>query len=140
MYELIYRSQARQDLTANDISDILEKARKFNSKNQITGCLLYHNNEFIQILEGEKETLHKLYTSIEKDPRHINVILLAEAEKQDRIFPNWSMAYHEIKTEDNININKLLFVNNFITLSELIAKPTRATKLFWYMAKQLLEQ
>lgn len=140
MYELIYRSQARQDLTANDISDILEKARKFNSKNKITGCLLYHNNEFIQILEGEKETLHNLYKNIEKDPRHINVILLAEAEKQDRIFPNWSMAYHEIKTEDNININKLLFVNNFITLSELIAKPTRATKLFWYMAKQLLEQ
>lgn len=140
MYELIYRSQAKQELTTNDISDILEIARKFNSKNQITGCLLYYNNEFIQILEGEKEILHKLFTNIQKDTRHNNVILLAEAEKQDRIFPNWSMAYHEIGTNDNININKLLFVNNFITLSELIAKPTRATKLFWYMAKQLLEQ
>lgn len=140
MYELIYHSAARKNLDANDIENILKTARNFNSQNEITGCLLFHNNEFIQILEGEKTKLLELYNSIKKDDRHTNVMLLAQAEKQDRIFPNWSMAYYKLGENDNINIDKLLFVNNFITLSELIDKPTKSSRLFWLMAKQLLEQ
>ncbi len=140
MYELIYRSVAKDDLNADDIEKILETARNFNFQNEITGCLLFHNNEFIQILEGEKHKLLELYDSIKKDKRHRNVMLLAEAEKQDRVFPNWSMAYHQLSENDNINIDKLLFVNNFVTLSELIEKPTHVTRLFWLMAKQLLQQ
>ncbi len=140
MYELIYHSVARQNLNANDIENILKTARNFNSQNEITGCLLFHNNEFIQILEGEKTKLLELYDSIKNDNRHSNIMLLAQAEKQDRIFPNWSMAYHKLGEYDNVNIDKLLFVNNFITLSELIDKPTKASRLFWLMAKQLLEQ
>ena len=140
MYELIYRSVAKDDLNADDIEKILETARNFNFQNEITGCLLFHNNEFIQILEGEKHKLLELYDSIKKDKRHRNVMLLAEAEKQERVFPNWSMAYHQLSENDNINIDKLLFVNNFVTLSELIEKPTHVTRLFWLMAKQLLQQ
>ncbi|MFM9989217.1 BLUF domain-containing protein [Flavobacterium sp.] len=140
MYELIYRSVASPNLHVADIDKILETSRDFNSKNEITGCLLFHNNEFIQILEGEKTILQALYANIKKDERHFNVILLTESEKDERIFPNWSMAYHKLSTKDNVNIDKLLFTNNFITLSELIDKPTHASRLFWYMAKQLLEQ
>jgi hypothetical protein len=140
MYELIYRSVAKPNLNADDIAKILETARNFNSKNEITGCLLFHNNEFIQIIEGEKEKLLQLYDSIKNDKRHSSVLLLAEDEIKERIFPNWSMAYYQLKENDNINIDKLLFVNNLITLSELIAKPSHASRLFWMMAKQLLEQ
>ncbi len=140
MYELIYRSVATPNLNANDIENILETARNFNSKNEITGCLLFHNNEFIQIIEGEKIKVLDIYYKIKNDKRHKSVLLLAENEIKDRIFPKWSMAYYQLKENDNINIDKLLFVNNFITLSELIEKPTHATRLFWLMAKQLLEQ
>ncbi len=139
MYELTYHSAARKNLNANDIENILEKARNFNSQNEITGCLLFHNNQFIQILEGEKTKLLELYNSIKKDDRHSNVMLLAQDEKQERIFSNWSMAYHQLSENDNINIDKLMFVNNFTTLAELIDKPTKASRLFWLMAKQLLE-
>ncbi|WP_310556686.1 BLUF domain-containing protein [Flavobacterium sp.] len=140
MYEIIYRSVAKPNISADDIAKILETARNFNSENEITGCLLFHNNEFIQIIEGEKSTLLNLYESIKKDKRHGNVMLLAEAEIQNRIFPNWSMAYYQLNENDSVNIDKLLFVNNFITLSELIEKPTHASRLFWLMAKQLLER
>jgi Sensors of blue-light using FAD len=140
MYELIYRSVARPNLNADDIAKILETARNFNSKNEITGCLLFHNNEFIQIIEGEKAKLLQLYDSIKNDKRHSSVLLLAEDEIKERIFPNWSMAYYQLQENDNINIDKLLFVNNLITLSELISRPTHASRLFWLMAKQLLEQ
>lgn len=140
MYDLVYRSVTRPNLNAEDIVKLLETARNFNSKYEITGCLLFHNNEFIQILEGEKEVLLELYENIRKDERYTNVLLLSEEEKQDRIFENWSMAYHELSKNDSVNIDKLLFVNNLITLSDLIVKPTQTSRLFWLMAKQLLQQ
>lgn len=140
MFELIYCSSAHKNLSSNDILDILNTAQEFNLKNGITGCLLYHNNEFIQILEGDENIVKKLYSNIERDRRHFNVMLLAENEKSERIFENWSMAYHEINNDDEKNIGKLLFVNNFIALSELADKPTHAVKLFWYIAKQILEE
>ena len=57
IFELIYYSTASPDLSTNDILNILENSRDFNSKNEITGCLLYHNNEFVQLIEGEEEAV-----------------------------------------------------------------------------------
>lgn len=140
MYELIYCSIAKPDLAEKDIFDILAKARDFNSKNDITGCLLLHNNEFIQILEGDKKVLQDLIEKIKKDDRHGNVMVLAENYIEKRVFEKWSMAYHKVENHDIINVDKMIFVNNFLTLSELIAKPTHASRVFWYMAKQLLKE
>ncbi|MGL5112184.1 MAG: BLUF domain-containing protein [Flavobacterium sp.] len=139
MYELIYRSQANPGISAANIAKILETSRAFNAKNDITGCLLFHNNEFIQILEGDQTILHSLYDSIKKDPLNTNVLLLARAEKETRIFPTWFMAYYKFNEEESLTIDKILFASNFITLSEWIDKPTYASRLFWYISKQLLE-
>jgi hypothetical protein len=138
MYELIYCSIANQNLKEEDILGILEKARDFNTKNDITGCLLLNNNEYIQILEGDNKIIEEVINKIKMDDRHSNVMVLAENEIKDRVFDKWSMAYHKIETNDVINVDRLIFVNNFLTLSELIAKPTHASRVFWYMAKQLL--
>jgi len=140
MYEIIYCSTAKPNLEDEDVANILEKARKHNAEHEITGCMLLHNNEFIQILEGDKKTLKGLIHKIERDTRHSNMMVLAENEIENRIFDKWSMAYHKIENDDVVDINKLIFVNNFLTLSELIAKPTHASRVFWYMAKQLLQK
>ena len=140
MFELIYCSAAKDGLTSTDISDILKIARDFNKKNNITGCLLYHNNEFIQILEGDKKIVQELYSKIVKDIRNFNVNLIAEGEKTEKSFENWSMAYMEFNKNDLHNLNETIFKSNIIAFSELIDKPTDAVKLFWYMAKQLLTE
>jgi hypothetical protein len=138
MYELIYISKAKPSLNAVDINNILETSREFNSKNNITGCLLYHNHEFIQILEGEKKVVKDLYADIWADERHYDVTLLSEGNKTGREFKTWSMAYHELSVDERKKMSNKLFTNNFIALSELAEKPTPAIKLFWSMAKQLL--
>ncbi len=140
MYELTYCSSATSSLGAEDISGILEKARDFNSKNNITGCLLYHNHEFIQILEGEKETVLNLFTKIGQDHRHTNIVLLAEGNKKDRVFYNWSMAYHELSKDDAQGIGEGVFVDNFITFSSLAEKSTFPALLFWNTAQRMLKK
>ena len=86
MIELVYYSEASPNLTSEDISDILETARDFNSKNSITGCLLYHNSEFLQVLEGKKKIVLDLFTSIKKDKRHSSVTLIATDNINEKSF------------------------------------------------------
>lgn len=67
MFELVYHSIAKPGLAQVDITKLLKTAREFNSANSITGCLLHHNEEFLQILEGKKETIKDLYLSIKRE-------------------------------------------------------------------------
>jgi len=140
MFELIYRSVASDATGAGDIADILKVSRNFNDRHQVTGCLVYHNNEFIQILEGEKNIVRELYGKIEKDKRHTDVTLLDENEKTQRIFPNWSMAYYDYSNTEMDETEQLLFKTNFMAAARLTEKPTLAVTLFWHMVKQLLEK
>ena len=139
MYELVYCSIANPNLKEKDIFNILEKAHNFNLKKSITGCLLFHNNEFIEILEGDKSVLHNLIEEIKKDVRHTSVMVLAENKIEKRVFDKWITAHHKVENDDIVNVDRLIFINNFLTLSELIPKPTHASRVFWYMVKQLLQ-
>lgn len=139
MYELVYCSSARPDLNLESISAILETSIENNSKNDITGCLLYYNQEFIQILEGEEKTIRRLFSKIENDERHSGVILLAEGEKSERDFRTWSMAYHTLSEEEVERFNREVFRDNFIGFSEWAAKDTFPTLLFWSKAVLLLK-
>jgi hypothetical protein len=76
IHELVYYSIANRDLTEANITDILNHSRRFNKDNNITGCLLFYNNEFIQFLEGDSKSVKDLYANIAKDKRHSNIVLL----------------------------------------------------------------
>jgi hypothetical protein len=136
MYELLYCSSARQDLTSDDITDILKASRKWNTKYDITGCLLYYDTQFIQILEGDKNAIKQLFANIQKDTRHENVTLLKENEKEKRFFVDWNMAFSELSLRDMEDIDKVLLINNFITFNALDYKLTKAMKLFCVMARE----
>lgn len=140
MYELIYSSLAKPGTSANDISEILEISQKYNLDNAITGCLLFYNNEFIQILEGDEKNVIDLFEKIKKDKRHTNVNLIGKSQKKERDFFDWSMAYRKFDSEESEYISDFLFVNNLLAISELTAKSTKVTRLFWHLVKKLLEE
>ena len=134
MIELVYYSQANADLSSEDVSKILKNSRQFNSENNITGCLLYYNNEFLQILEGEKKNVLDLFAVIKKDKRHSNVLVLGEAKKDKRIFSDWHMAFHKF---DSHAEEENHFRSNIAAFSEMADKPTHVIDLFWTMAKHM---
>jgi len=96
LYELIYRSNAKTGMTEEDIQNILNTARGFNEAHNITGCLLFNNNQFLQLLEGEFNVLMELYERIKKDDRHTGLVLLHMRETDYRVYPNWTMAYQSM--------------------------------------------
>jgi predicted sulfurtransferase len=133
--ELVYYSISNTEQTSESMSNILAPSREFNSKNNITGCLLFHNKIFLQLLEGEKEAVQSLYKKIKNDNRHSNVTLIAEEDAKERMFPGWSMAFHELSSSDK-NVNQ--FIKNIDFYSENSDKQTNAIDMFWSMAKQIV--
>lgn len=130
MFELTYRSEAQKNIIREDIVNILESATKFNLENNITGCLVFYDNHFIQILEGEKKVVKNIFSKISTDPRHFSVQVLSEGAKEDRFFPDWNMAFTDVSknqtTDEVVN-----YANNLILLSEFIEKPTTTLMMFW---------
>ena len=77
-YAISYVSTSAPNLSREDISALFEKTIKVNNSENISGFLIYSNDNFFQFMEGEKEKIIRLYSRIENDPRHTNVIKFIE--------------------------------------------------------------
>lgn len=133
--QIVYYSISVNIIDKDIISDILYSSRINNKKNDITGCLLYHNNVFLQLLEGEKKDVDDLFDVLKSDKRHSNVTLIIEESIEDRMFPDWSMAYRKLeKPKDNLD----KFVQSIDFFSKNVPKKTEAIDLFWRMARQIV--
>ena len=96
MFYLIYVSHAADGLKSSDLHDILNKAHQVNANLGITGLLLYKNKRFMQLIEGQEDTVRGLYQKILQDPRHRDLIVLQEDTEPERQFPGWSMAFRNL--------------------------------------------
>lgn len=138
MYKLIYKSTASPNLKKEDIVDILKTAREFNGEHEISGCLIYYNGKFLQILEGDKAIVEELYGRIQKDKRHFNVKLTGDGYYNSRIFSNWSMAFVGVGDLNNIE-NELFKSNlNFLSLFQN-DDDYLISELFWEEVRSILE-
>jgi hypothetical protein len=93
LYEIIYTSMATRDLTPEELAQLLDKARAFNASQGITGMMIYHRREFMQLLEGEQEAVQALYDSIANDSRHQQLRKIWDGPIRERGFSDWGMAF-----------------------------------------------
>lgn len=93
LHELIYASRANSNFNSEVLEDILAISRVNNTKNDVTGLLIFDGSTFCQILEGKKETLDATYERIIKDDRHIDHTLFHSGEIQERSFSRWAMSF-----------------------------------------------
>ncbi|NML65146.1 BLUF domain-containing protein [Hymenobacter sp. RP-2-7] len=102
MHHIIYLSQATIPFNEAQLQHLLTQARDFNQMHQVTGMLLYGNDQFFQVLEGEKATVQLLYAHISQDPRHRDVITYADKAIPKRAFMDWSMAFQALPPQQLI--------------------------------------
>lgn len=98
IFTLIYASTPTHPLTNQELEELLHTARTKNLKLGITGMLVYAEDTFFQVLEGEKHAVEHLYATISVDSRHFNVVKLAAFEVQQRRYDDWTMKYRKIET------------------------------------------
>lgn len=73
------------------MENILLCSKKNNIEHGITGVLIYNNTIIMQLLEGGREQVSTVYTTISQDTRHTNVTILNFEEIACRQFNDWSM-------------------------------------------------
>lgn len=98
----IYASAASHPFSMEEIEELLEKSRRNNAVVNVTGMLLYEDGSFFQVLEGEAQSVEKIYRKVCADERHQRVSKLIYEPIEERHFGDWSMGLAEL-TKDQLN-------------------------------------
>lgn len=93
LISLFYVSRAVGPQTTTVASSILTTARYNNPVHGITGVLFQGQGMYLQVLEGERSAVNRLYARILADKRHADVEILFIKEVAERRFNKWSMAH-----------------------------------------------
>ncbi len=99
LYEIIYQSLANSDLELQELKSLIAAASINNKKHGITGCLVYHDRTFIQVIEGGKSEVKQLAYNISNDRRHSQMSIIWEGQISSRGFGRWTMASVSIDHE-----------------------------------------
>jgi len=90
---IVYSSLSSDLFSADDLIDLLERARAKNERLGVSGMLLYASPTFLQVLEGDTEVVASLYDVIEADDRHRDTRILLREEDVPRAFGDWTMGF-----------------------------------------------
>jgi len=91
LVRLMYASRAVPAVDHEELIAILRKSKANNPAVGVTGVLCFSGGIFLQVLEGGRSAVNKLYNRIASDSRHTNVELLVYEEIGERRFAGWSM-------------------------------------------------
>ena len=124
---VIYVSE-KIDTSDDSLANIISSSKKNNPELGITGCLLSGSNSFLQLLEGPKQTIDKLYCKISVDSRHKNISKLNDEVIGERLFSSWSMrlapfydldwSYKALESGNFLEITDAQALNVFLRLHE----------------------
>jgi len=91
LVRLMYASRAASGIDQEELAAILRQSKGANPQHGITGVLCYSEGIFLQVLEGGRSTVNRLYNRIVADSRHHQVELMLYEEISERRFAGWSM-------------------------------------------------
>jgi hypothetical protein len=93
LIQLVYASVAAKPFTGEELNELVTAARANNARLGVTGLLLYKNESFLQVLEGEEGKTSRLFEKIRMDSRHDSVVMLRRRPVEEPSFPDWAMGY-----------------------------------------------
>lgn len=127
--QTIYVSRERPGLTAADLQAILATSVRCNDEAGLTGFLLHGHGLFLQVLEGPAEAVQATLQRILADPRHTDVDVLQDAEREEREFGRWTMGFRDLGEDELTRGDFAPFRGRALTLDQMGLRPARALKL-----------
>jgi hypothetical protein len=97
---IIYCSQSTYDVSPEELVALLERSRRNNDRDGLSGMLLYSSQSFLQVLEGDEAPLQSTYDRILADDRHTNLRMLMNADVVSPMFPDWTMGFEHVDDEE----------------------------------------
>lgn len=119
MFHLVYTSHSIDPFSKKELLDLLKKSWNKNKDLEITGLLIYLNQRFIQVLEGEMSAVKNLFATIQQDTRHTKVTTVIEGDSPDRIFKDWSMGFKNLSEPDFTNLSGFQNLDDFFNQQKI---------------------
>jgi hypothetical protein len=128
LISLIYASRSTEYFQEHEIPELLQQIRIANAKQEITGMLLYVRGSFLQVLEGQPETVDAVFSRILGDKRNTQLRSIARESIPERAFEGWTMMH---KTLDPIEAGELIGETDYFKSPTWLTQldPSRAKKL-----------
>ena len=103
LHTICYISNARPDLTDQQIEEVFDITTFNNNNCDVTGILLYNMGHFFQVIEGEKDHIIDLYDNkIAIDSRHDNLFVVYNKPTAKPIFLGYDSKFNIVKTEEDL--------------------------------------
>ena len=106
VFRLLYSSVAVMDLNREELAGLLERSRRNNTRDAVTGLLVHlHDLErgqayFVQVLEGAQDVVEATYDRILTDELHRDVTLLVSGPTHTRAFSKWAMMLYALNAPE----------------------------------------
>lgn len=111
LLSIAYISLAEAGLTMDEVADIAARSVRDNRRDGITGMMVFHDGQFMQVIEGPEDKVKALMVRIRRDPRHHSLFELFRLPIPAREFPDWSMALchsTELTVENRAALDRFL--------------------------------
>ena len=132
MKSIVYSSVANASFSPAELDELLDKSRHNNARRELTGVLVHHKDQFMQVLEGPEDQVEGLLATISADPRHSGVWMLHSERITARRFPNWSMELRRVGADEIPGFPG----EEVYSLDQHFATPSRATALLdWFRSR-----
>ena len=95
LISLSYTSNAVVEISFLGNLRLLAHSFLNNQKYNITGLLIYKNGQFAQVIEGDSNSIDRIWNKIQLDTRHKDIQLLSKEPIAYRSFTKWSMLFPE---------------------------------------------
>lgn len=103
-HTICYTSKVKNKLDAAALESIFDTTKENNTKNGITGILLFGMGTFFQVLEGEEDKVMHLYEEvIKKDSRHHEIFEIINRSSEEPVFSKYSTPFKIIKTSEELH-------------------------------------
>jgi len=141
LIQLIHLSRASRPMSLSALVGLMVQCRERNRIEGITGVLMYHDQQFVQLLEGDTQVVAEVYDTICRDARNTRSRVVFEGATPGRDFPEWSMAF---LAPDVIGLARLPGYSPFLDAQfhdpAFTEHPSAARGLLWRLRKDLLRQ
>jgi len=97
---LIYTSRAVKEFTKQELMDLLHDSRAYNSIDKICGVLMHRNGYFLQVLEGEPDSIDNLLARLLRDARHTDLKIIHDNSVDSLLFSDWAMGSADLESPE----------------------------------------
>ena len=135
IFQLLYISEAKTTWTKEQLCALVAHSQLYNQQHGISGVLVHSGDMFIQLLEGEEKTVGSLFEKIKNDDRHQRVGVVFERHAEDRLTPQWAMAYCELSQKEFADSGL-----NSMPMSAISEKQTDKPDVTWKMFQTFVDE